>query len=174
MQHELNIPSYAGGFEQLSKDVSKAWYKTQAFFYDSFGVKMQEDATADRERGRVRLSAALFAVSKCLYLVRDMMIFLTAIDQQHPKKFPEIPGYTNNFDPITKEAGDMRYDRLAEFLECLASETHSVFLNVQRESGDKQEIEALAAAVDNIMTARTQVDIAWLISEPFMKPDGSC
>jgi len=79
-----------------------------------------------------------------------------------------IENYTGSTEKLVEEIGNLRYDALAEFLERLSEKIKS--------DGKKDEVRKrhqLAAALfkcsQKLDESKMAIDVAWKISEPYMR-----
>lgn len=69
---------------------------------------------------------------------------------------------------LAEEIGDLRYDALAEFLGLLAAKMQNDG-DKDKSRGRTQLAESLHTCADRLTAARSAIDKAWRISEPYMK-----
>lgn len=84
---------------------------------------------------------------------------------KHPIK---IKGFEGNLSGLAKAVGNMRYDKVRDFLEYLADDIKS------QADADKQKAEKLAERLyqtaEKLYKARDEMGSVWKICEPYMKP----
>ena len=77
------------------------------------------------------------------------------------------------FEKLAEDLGNLRYDKLALFLQLLQKK---VQIDAQKDKGRgrKKLAVQLNAAATALGIASDQITNAWVTSKPFMKTDGSC
>ncbi len=75
--------------------------------------------------------------------------------------------YSNGFENIAIELGDLRYDSLAEFLELLSLKLHKDSLADKGRNRIKLSTELLEAS-KRLKEASENIDSAWTICKPYM------
>jgi hypothetical protein len=78
----------------------------------------------------------------------------------------EIQKYQGTIRQLASEIGDLRYDVLSEFLDCLADEIYGDSER-DKQRGRKKLAQALREAANDIAESKTKIDEAWKISKPF-------
>lgn len=78
-----------------------------------------------------------------------------------------ISHFGQDFESLTKELGDLRYDALKDFLNKLSDK---IARDAEKDySGGRNALgDSLARASECISSAAVKIDKAWKISEPFM------
>ena len=78
-----------------------------------------------------------------------------------------LKNYAGSMEELAEEIGDLKYDALSEFLELLAQK-------IQKD-GDKDKKRGrvrlathLHECANNLTKAKTSIDKAWIICEPYM------
>lgn len=65
-KHQRAISGYSGSMEMLANDIGNMHYESLSEFLAMLVKKINEDASKDRERGRIKLAMALFGSSASL------------------------------------------------------------------------------------------------------------
>jgi hypothetical protein len=78
----------------------------------------------------------------------------------------EIQKYQGTIRQLASEIGDLRYDVLSEFLDCLADEIYGDS-EQDKQKGRKKLAQALREAANDIAESKLKIDEAWKISKPF-------
>ena len=79
----------------------------------------------------------------------------------------EIPGYENKMSLLVEEIGDLRYDRLADFLNLLSSKIQNDG-NKDLNRGRVRLANSLSKCSEKLQEAKEVIDVSWRISEPYM------
>ena len=78
-----------------------------------------------------------------------------------------IKNYENNFEQLTEEIGNLRYDALADFLQKLSKKIEKDCL-MDRERGRSKLANSLHSASGSLIKSSKEIETAWEISEPYM------
>ena len=84
---------------------------------------------------------------------------------KHPRW---IKNYENNFAQLAEEIGDLRYDSLAELLQLLSQKIEQDGIN-DHQGGRVQLAASLKKASVDLLNSAASIEVAWRISEPYMK-----
>jgi hypothetical protein len=80
----------------------------------------------------------------------------------------ELEKYQGTIRQLASELGNLRYDVLVEFIDCLTDEIYGQ-ADADKQKGRKKLAQALRAAAYNLSLSKKELEEAWKISEPFMK-----
>jgi len=88
---------------------------------------------------------------------------------KHPST---IEKYQGSLEELATDLGNLRYDALEDFLNLLANKIH-LDGNADLGRGRKKLANRLYQAAKQIQSAAQEIQVAWDISEPYMKKDQS-
>ena len=89
------------------------------------------------------------------------------IDRRHAR---EVVGHEGRIDELAVEIGRLTYDRVSDFLGALAVELARQ-AEGDRLRGRSKLAGRLDLAAEDILSAKSQIDTAWAISKPHLKPE---
>ena len=85
--------------------------------------------------------------------------------EKHPK---QIEKYSGSLKDLAEDIGNLHYEALAEFLRHLSTKLDND-MNKDMAAGRIKLAAELEAAEFNIWVASGKIQLAWLISQPYMK-----
>jgi len=80
----------------------------------------------------------------------------------------ELDGYEGSSEDLAEAIGDLKYDALANFLALLAAKIQKDG-GKDRSRGRVQLASSLEKSAQHLLAAKSNRDIAWKISAPYMK-----
>ncbi|MFK7978790.1 MAG: hypothetical protein AB8G86_02310 [Saprospiraceae bacterium] len=80
----------------------------------------------------------------------------------------QIDGYDGSPSDLATAIGDLKYDALAEFLSLLATKIAKDGAK-DRSRGRVQLATSLENSAQHLLVAKSNMDMAWRISAPYMK-----
>jgi len=91
-------------------------------------------------------------------------------EAKSPKHPTHVDGYHGSLEALANAIGDMRYDRVAYFLDLLAQRIET---EAEKDSsaGKIQLSKRLDQASKYLQDAQKEIDSAWKICKPYMKDD---
>ena len=93
---------------------------------------------------------------------------MSLMSEEKPKHPVEVDGYYGSLTALANSIGDMRYDKVAEFLDGLARRIEAE-AEKDLASGRSQLSEKLDLASKHLYDAKEAIGSAWKISKPYMK-----
>jgi len=170
--HSTKIHTYSGTNNELVNEFLDINYLGFAEFTAALSKDVLYQSIADTGRKRYKLSKELYQTAISLKQASDNLLDLhylyirSSLPSYDNKPFM-IENYSDSYSVLAKDVGSLRYK---EGVEVLTGITDLIVNIAKKDILVEESLSKIVSMEDNFYKARTSLNNAWIISEPYMLP----